>query len=135
MIKGIWKLVLLSLLAVLMFSSCKKEEPINSPSNRLHGEWNLMQYSAGLAGLENYNKDDVTWTFNSNGTVDVVINVALNNSHMPIQSNTTDTYIMNGTKVKLASIDYDYDISFDNGKLILSNSPAVDGPSILFERD
>lgn len=137
--KQILKLSLVSFLLLIVFSSCQKEtqeeQCVTSTCQALSGEWNLMQYSAGLGGLENYNKDDVTWTFNSNGTVDVLINTTLSNSNMPIQTNQTDTYVVTGTTVQLSTIDHNYDITFDNGSLILSRDPQVDGPRITFERD
>lgn len=137
--KQLLKLGFVSFLLLIIFSSCQKEtqeEQCTTPTCRdLLGEWNLMKYSGGLAGFEDYNKDDVTWTFNSNGRVDILVNVTLTNSIMPIQTSQTDTYVVTGTKVKLTTIDYDYDIAFENGQLILSDKPELDGPRIAFERD
>jgi hypothetical protein len=139
--KQIGKIALFSLLFLIAFSSCTKEVIIEeedvcttSVCRGLGGEWNLMQYSGGLAGLETYNKDEVTWTFNSNGTVDVLINITLGNSIMPIQTTQTNTYVVNGTIVQLGT-GQEYDIAFDNGQLILSRNPELDGPRIAFERD
>jgi hypothetical protein len=139
--KPAYKLVLLSLLFLSVFSSCVKEmEPeertlcATATCLALTGEWNLMQYSGGLMGFENYNKDDLTWTFNNNGMVDVLINTTLNNSMMPIQTTQTTTYVVNGTIVQLGT-GQDYEIAFENGQLILSRNPELDGPRIAFERD
>lgn len=141
--KQIWKLSLLALV-FLMTLSCTKEDVLldeieekdQYASNPILGEWNLMHYSGGLMGQESYNKDDVTWTFNSNGTVDVLINTTLNNSMMPITTSQTANYVITGTKVEvLVNNFFPHDITYDNGKLILSNNPALDGPRIEFERD
>lgn len=131
--KQIWKLSLLGVL-FLMALSCVKEE--EASSNPIHGEWNLMHYSGGLMGQESYNKDDVTWTFNSNGTVDILINTTLNNSMMPITTSQTVNYALTGTKVEVLVNNFPpHDITYDNGKLILSNQPELDGTRIEFERD
>jgi hypothetical protein len=136
--KQLLKLGLVSFLLLTIFSSCKKEtqeEQCTTPTCRdLLGEWNLMKYSGGLAGFEDYNKDNVTWTFNSNGTVAILVNVTLTNSIMPIQTSQTETYVVTGTRLRVG-LDYDYDIAFENGQLILSNKPELDGPRIAFERD
>jgi len=120
------KLFLLLLLTCL-FHSCSKDEV--STSSAIHGEWNLTYYSAGLAGYENYNKEDVTWTFNSNNTVDVLINITLPpNTYIPIQTNSTVAYAINGSQVIVGNMTYDF--YYENGKLILSDHPEVDGPKI-----
>jgi hypothetical protein len=136
--KQTWKLGLLSLLFLIAFSSCTKEtqeeeECANSACRVLVGEWNLMSHSAGLAGSENYDKDDVTWTFNGDGTVDVLINVTLTNSYMPIKTSQTVNYVMNGTEITVDNGRYDFTV--DGSKLTLSDHPELDGPVIFFERD
>ncbi|CAA6819185.1 MAG: Unknown protein [uncultured Aureispira sp.] len=53
---------------------------------------------------------------------------------MPIQTTQTTTYVVNGTIVQLGT-GQDYEIAFENGQLILSRNPELDGPRIAFERD
>lgn len=116
-----------------MFNSCEKEE-VSATTSAINGEWNLTMYSAGLAGSEMYNKDDVTWTFKANNTVDVLVNIVLSpNTYMPIQSNTTVNYSINGTEVTVNGEVYDF--YYENSKLIISDKPELDGPRIQFERD
>lgn len=137
--KQTWKLGLLSLLFLIVFSSCTKEtqeveeECTTSTCRAILGEWNIMRYSAGLAGMENYNQDDITWTFNSNGTVDVLINVTLSNSYMPIQTSQTVNYVINGTEITVDNERYDFTV--DGSKFTLSDRPELDGPIIFLERD
>lgn len=124
-------LVLLMLL--LMGTACKKdaEQTINSG---IYGEWNLTRHSAGLAGIESFAKDDITWTFNSNGTVDVLINTALGaNSYVPIKTSSSHTYLVNGTEITINGRTYDF--YFEGRDLILSDHPEVDGTLTKFERD
>ena len=126
------KQLLLLLMLVGIFNSCTKDEV--STNAAIDGEWNLMIYSAGIGGYETYNKDDVTWTFNSNNTVDVLINITiLPNTYMPIQTSTTVAYAINGSQVIVGNMTYDF--YYENGKLILSDHPELDGPLIEFERD
>lgn len=135
----IYRVTLLSILFLIAFSSCTKENQeemdncTTSTCRALLGEWNLMNYSAGLAGAEGYNKDDVTWTFHSNGTVDILINVVLNNSNMPIQTNQTVNYVINGAEIEVDN--RRYDLIINGTELTLSDHPEVDGPVIFFERD
>lgn len=137
----IYRVTLLSILFLITFSSCTKESPeemdncTTSTCRALLGEWNLMNYSAGLAGAEGYNKDDVTWTFHSNGTVDILINVVLNNSNMPIQTSQTVNYVINGAETEIEVDNRRYDLIINGAELTLSDHPEVDGPVIFLERD
>lgn len=135
--KQIGKLALLSLLFLIAFSSCTKEteeieEECLTSTCMIVGKWNQMGH-AGMMGATNYNVGDITWTFNQNGTVDIVSNVAWDGSPLLIPTNVTANYTINGNKMEVGNDSWGFVM---NGReFSLAGNLALDGPSLKFELD
>ena len=116
---------------VILYSSCDKTEE-NSAS--LSGKWNLVYAQYGIAGYDNFAKNDIVWTFQNMNTVDVSINITLDaHAHLPIEQNGIFNTPSTDNKITLEGTEYDY--YFEDNKLIISNNPQADGPLYRFERD
>ena len=125
------KNLLFILFCFILYSSCDKTEE-NTAS--LSGKWNLVYAQYGIAGYDNFAKNDIVWTFQNMNTVDVSINITLDaHAHLPIEQNGIFNTPSTDNKITLEGREYDY--YFEDNKLIISNNPQVDGPLYRFERD
>jgi hypothetical protein len=136
--KQIGKLALLSLLFLIAFSSCKKEVIIEEEEECLTsacmilGKWSQTSH-AGMMGIVNYNVGDITWTFNSGGTVDIVTNVTWDGSPLLVPTSNTANYTINGNKMEVGNATWGF--SMNGREFILSGNLALDGPQLGFELD
>ena len=121
---------LLILVLLLSLSNCESDD---AQSNDLAGSWNLMSFQCCLFESEVFDQGDIIWTFNTDNTLDVIVNITLiENSQVPIQENSTVSYSLTSNTVLLQSVEYDY--FFEEGQLYLTDDPEVDGSIIIFER-
>lgn len=69
--------LILTLIATVVFTACKKAECDCEPENTLDGKWQMERVYGGLMGIDlNYAPNEVTWDFNSSqNTVDVTNNI------------------------------------------------------------
>lgn len=138
--KQIGKLALLSLLFLIAFSSCTKEieeievieEECLTSACMIVGKWNQTSH-AGMMGIVNYNVGDITWTFNQNGTVDIITNVAWDGSPLPVPTSSTVNYMINGNKMEVGNESWGF--TMNGREFILSGNLALDGPQMGFELD
>jgi len=73
------KLKVLLILSVLFNASCNRTEiEKEQADNELIGNWSLMSITQENYGTENFVSGDILWTFKSNTTVIVTLNVTPN---------------------------------------------------------
>lgn len=131
--KKIEKLALLGLLFLFTFSSCTKEveEQCLTSSCMIVGTWNQMQ-SIGMMGTATYNRGDIVWTFNSNGTVAMVWNVDWNGDPLSPSTSEIENYTINGNEIEIGGVMYDLSIN-NRGEFRLTGNLALDGSMRDFE--
>lgn len=135
--KQIGKLVLLSLLFLIVFSSCTKEtekieEECLTSACLIVGEWSQVS-SSGMMGFVNYDTGDITWTFNQNGTVDKVTNVAADGSLLATPIIETVNYTINGNEMEVGNGTWGF--SMTRSEFSLAGNLALDGSVRNFERN
>ena len=125
------KNIQLLFLCVIFYNSCDNKE-IATPL--LTGKWHLIYAQYGLAGYENFSRGDISWTFQSNNSVDVSINISLSTqTNLPVEQNGTFNTSSNDSLITINNNVYDY--YYDNNNLILSDKPELEGPLFRFEMD
>jgi hypothetical protein len=65
-------------------------------------KWNQTSH-ARIMGIVNYNVGDITWTFNSARTVDLLANVAWDGSPLLTPTIETANYTINGNKMEVGN--------------------------------
>lgn len=123
------------ILSVFLVISCNNDDSSPTESHEILGNWYLIKYEPGFSPIDNY-IDEIQWTFNSDNTVDVVIENGTNpNSSLPLNTNGNYTYsIDNETLILNNNDDYNYEI-IDN-ELFLTKFIGVeaDGPRITLKK-
>ena len=105
----------------------------NVTTENLQGKWHMLSHECCLLSQESFSRDQIVWEFLPDGTVKVAIKVALpENSPLPITADGSFDYVTNTGKLTVNNITYD--LRFESGVLVLSDSPESDGPIIRFVR-
>ena len=114
--------------------SCADDDTMNRNGSEIFATWSLINYQCCLSPSENYNQSEILWTFSNNGELSIAINTKLDeNSQIPFQNSTTVAYTKTETEITIDQLTYDYRIE-ESGDLILSDSPASDGPIIILRK-
>lgn len=126
---------------VLTFVSCSKDEEANSSGNptdsesSIQGTWSQTVMINGMAGYQEFEPDEIVWTFSSNNQVTLEYNIPITEVEQstPIEPG-THTYTIEDDQVKFADQNSWYDFYFENGDLIIEDDPELDGPRMEFEK-
>ncbi len=117
------------LVVMVVLFSCNNDSI--STDSELEGKWNLISVSCYCEPI-NLEKGEQIWIFDlSKNSLKVKNNVS-EELHTILETGTYDI-VLEGTKITILSIEYDY--YFENGNLILSDHPESDGPLISYVRD
>tara|TARA_B110000971_G_C19737350_1_gene375864 strand:- start:225 stop:626 length:402 start_codon:yes stop_codon:yes gene_type:complete len=122
---------ILLILPLLFAISCSEDDI--QESNELNASWNLVKYEPGhFAEIYDYT-DEIKWTFNTDNTVDVVIEDGTNVSdYLPLNLSGNYSFSSANELITLPNIDGDesYFYEIQNNELILSTLAGVNGDGI-----
>lgn len=118
------------LIAILFLGACEKGE-IQNTSRSLTGDWYMTDYQAFSPQPTVVNYGDIRWSFDSTAQT-----VSIQNNTNRLQPSGIYSYTQTATELTVVFPSYtqSFDYSFANGRLILSDSPELDGPVITFAR-
>jgi hypothetical protein len=125
----------LFLFLFLTFSSCNKSDEVVTPKqvNAIVSTWKLVKYEPGFGPTNTYNNGQIQWTFNSNNTVNVVIVNGTNvNNSLPLNTNGSYTYIINGNQITINNVVYKYEIINNELKIEDLIGQSSDGKKLSF---
>lgn len=109
---------------------CNNDDEGNS-GDALIGDWNMISFECCLFLPEVFDTGDIVWKFNTDGTMEVAINIQLNeSSQVPLEDGESYPYSVNGETVSVGGVTYDF--SFPEGGLTLTDDPEADGSRIQF---
>lgn len=123
------RIFILTIIGIL--ASCSEDND-NLSYNELDGEWNLITASCGFCEPLNLNVDDYVWTFDTSKETLLVEN-KISVQHQSLLEPGNYNLKVTDTTVTVLSVEYDY--YFNEGKLILSDHPEVDGTVLEFVRE
>ncbi len=113
---------------LLLLASCAKDE--DTTKDEISGKWNVTSILCFSPPMQ-FEKGKVVWEFNTS-TQKLKVTKEAQITYAILDSGSYDFTVLNA-KVKIDGVEYDY--SFEDGKLILTDHPEVDGPTITLERD
>jgi hypothetical protein len=121
---------ILFFLLLISIASCSSEDEIVGVE--LDGKWEMTSFIA-YVGNSPLNSNDIEWTFDvENDQLTIVNNVELKYSYI-LESGIYNNLMITANTVTIKNVEYDYEIK--NGKLVISDNPEVDGPSMSFIKD
>ncbi len=127
-------LFLLLTLVGLTFFSCKEKESVEptTTTHELDGTWNLISVTCECPPVL-LESGEHQWTFDiANSSLEVVNNASEEFHTIPDEG--SYTIEINTETQKLIFLEVEYDYTFENDKLFVSDHPEVDGPMIEFIR-
>ncbi len=102
------------------------DTPQNKPNNLFIGEWNLSQIFGGFSPTEKFENGDVVFDFTENDSVNVSVEIALEDgSKLPYKNDTTLHYNYDSLEVFIADKKFEYIIA--DSVLKLYDDLASDG--------
>ena len=129
------KNMFLILTIFFLITGCSDEET-KQQENSIYGQWSLIKYEPGFSPTENFNNDEISWTFNSDDSINVaIVNGTQVSDGIPLNTNGNYLYSINNNELVLNNNEsFKYEII--HNKLILSTFIGVgsDGIRITFSR-
>ena len=124
------------ILSLFLATSCSNDDDNSTVQNNqeIVATWYLIKYEPGFSPTDNYT-DEIQWTFNSDNTVDVVIeNGTSVNFSLPLNSNGNYTYSIEDDEIMIENVNYKYEI---NGNVLIIEDligQSADGQKLTFEK-
>lgn len=123
------KNIYLTLSIFLLFTNCSEQEIIQK-ENPIYNKWSLVKFEPGLSPTETFNEGKVEWFFQQSNKLKVEIDNSISSS--PIKPNGEYVFSLNGNRISIDNIEYDY--SINENTLIISDDPSSDGFKATFSK-
>lgn len=98
----------------------------------LDGGWTLESHSCGFFQLTSLENETYTWSFNTKQKLLTVVS-SYDGDFFCVPSPGTYNIVVDSSKISIESVSYDYVVTSE--KLIVSDSPASDGPQFNFIKE
>jgi hypothetical protein len=125
----IMKDMLLIFAMLFLFTGCNEEEAKQQETS-VYNKWNLIKFEPGLSPTETFSEGKITWLFQQENKLKVEIDNSVSSS--PIKSTGEYGFSLNGNRISIGNIEYDY--SINENTLIISDDPSSDGFKATFSK-
>lgn len=102
------------------------DDELSSP---LDGAWSHESHSCGFSPQIPLEDDAYTWSFNTKQKL-LIVESSYEGDFFCLPSPGTYNIVLDSSKISIESISYDYSVTSE--ELIVSDSPASDGPQFNF---
>jgi len=116
------KNIFLILSMFFFFTNCS-EQKVTQEENLIYNKWYLVKFEPGLSPTETFNEGKVIWLFQQENKLKVEIDNSVSSS--PIKPIGEYEFSLNGNRISIGNIEYDY--SINENTLIISDDPSSDG--------
>jgi hypothetical protein len=128
---------ILLFLSVFLVTSCSNndEKSTEQDNHKIVSTWNLVRFEQ-FGPIYNYPNEEIQWTFNSDGTlnVEIVEGTEISNN-LPLNSSGTYSYSIENNGIFLDAVLYPFEIQNNELIIIVSGTPSIDGKQITFIKD
>lgn len=115
------------MISTIIISCSNDDSPQINPE--LNKTWEMKSYIAHIIELPEINSGDILWTIDVPNKKLTIIN-NIEEQYLYIRHSGIYDIEINHNTIKISGITYDY--SIENGELIVSNNPELDGPIMTF---
>ena len=91
-----------------IITSCSKEET-KQQENSIYSQWSLIKYEPGFSATENFSSEQITWTFEQAGVIQVVVDISVNTP--PIKTIGEYNFSIVENTISIDNIEYDFSIN------------------------
>ena len=123
------KNIFLILTAFFFFTGCCREV-VKQQENSIYSKWHLVKFEPGLSPTQIFIEGKIIWLFQQQNKLKVEIDNTVSSS--PIKSTGEYEFSLNGNRISIDHVKYDFSIS--EKTLIISDNPSSDGFKATFSK-